>query len=68
MSQAGNFGGLLGTAIGFVILGEGIKLIRDADREYYHRKGHKIQPLKDLPKHYKKTGKIIDNIRIPRYI
>ena len=66
--DSGNIGGLFGTAIGFVILGEGIRLIRDSEREYYQKRGHKIQPLINLSKHYKKTGKIIDNIKIPRYI
>ena len=66
------FGGVLGTVAGFVVLSQGVKLIRDSEKEYYKSKGHKIHPLKKLPGHYKKTGKIksnnvMDNIRIPRY-
>lgn len=40
-----NAAGLLGTAVGFVVLGEGIKLVSDATKDLYKRNGHKIHPM-----------------------
>lgn len=62
----GNVGGLLGAVVGFVILAEGIKLIRSSQKGIYQKNGYKIHPLKDLHKHVKsksRSGNI--NIKMP---
>lgn len=50
----GNVGGLLGAVVGFVVLAEGIRLIRSSQKGLYQKNGYKIHPMKDLHK-YKKS-------------
>lgn len=65
MSDSSNLAGLFGTVVGFVILAEGIRLIRSGERRYYRKRGYKIHSLSKLPKKKKmQTRSVIDNIRI----
>ena len=54
----GTAGGLLGAVIGFVILAEGIKLIRSSQKGLYQKNGYKIHPMSKLPKYKQSKGLI----------
>lgn len=69
----GNVGGLLGAVVGFVILAEGIRLIRSSEKQAYRKNGHKIYPLSSLHKYKKSKGIIggssikFPDIKMPRF-
>jgi hypothetical protein len=48
---SGTVGNLFGTAIGFIILAQGIKMIRESERDVYRKKGYKIHPMHKLKKY-----------------
>lgn len=74
--MSGNFGGLLGTAIGFVITLQGIKLVTDATKDLYKKKGYRIHPIHKLKHHLRKHpnkkqyryGYNFPSVKIPRYV
>jgi len=54
--------GLLGTAVGFVVLAEGVKLLSSAEKHVYKKNGYKIHPI---PKGRKAQNNLIGKIKMP---